>query len=191
MVLEYFHPASCNIFLCKHLYCVTNFAEYFRKGEIKMLNKVKSAWGGKTMILFVMVLIFMAAFSDGCQENKDIDSKKYVATSLYLKKVQGEFGYYGGWRSGYCRYKVFEDMHRRSVIDTICIYCQEVDSASFACLNETDFRFVWDQEYHPEDTSMTWKPMYIERIRDDGFFECRQCPPSKQKYVRTTYGYIW
>ena len=131
----------------------------------------------------------MAAFSDGCQDNKDKDNKKYAATSLYLKKVQGNNWHYTGWQSGYCRYKLFEDMHRRTVIDTICIYCPIQDSISLGCIKETDYRFIWDQEYNHNDSIMTWKPMYIEKLNIGS--ECIECPPSKQKYAITTYGYIW
>jgi hypothetical protein len=141
----------------------------------------------KTLILMSIIMI-AAAIADGCQDKED---KVYKERSLYLRKAPFDIGVHGGWRSGYCMYKMFEDMHRRVVIDTICIYCVELDSAYFACINETDYRFVWDQEYHPEDSTMTWKPMYIEKISNSSFGVCAQCPERKKKYIKTSYGYIW
>lgn len=146
----------------------------------------------KTIILFIAISAFLAIGTKGCQDEGEKQNSEPTYRSLYLKRIQRDIGPpYGGWRTGYCKYKLFEDVDRTTVIDTICIYCVERDSSSFGCPNERDYRFVWDQEFHPEDTTMTWRPMYIERIPLYGFNDCEACPDGKRKYVQTRYGDIW
>jgi hypothetical protein len=145
----------------------------------------------KTSILLIAISVFIALGVKGCQDEEEKNTEhKY--RSLYLKRINHDGGLtYGGWRSGYCRYKVFEGMNRTAVIDTICIRCIEQDSAWYSCINERDYRFVWDQEYHPEDTSMTWRPLYIEKIPRSGYTDCESCPEGKRKFVQTFYGDMW
>ncbi|NOS86451.1 MAG: hypothetical protein HOP31_15040 [Ignavibacteria bacterium] len=143
----------------------------------------------KTLILSIMVLIFMAAFSDGCQDI--LGRKKNQSDTQYLKKVNGNNWLFPGAKGEYCRYKLYEDVNRMTVIDTICIYCPYQDSVSLGCMKENDYKYIWDQEYHREDSIMTWKRMYIEKLNTDVNSDCKECPPSEQKYTQTIYGYTW
>ncbi len=142
----------------------------------------------KTLILLSIIAI-IAAVSDGCQDRES--QRKPVYRSLYLKQHN--------LTGRYCVYKVFETWEKKTVIDTICVYCgpQEdygFDSIPRYCFNPEDYRFIWDQKFNPEDTSLTWKPLFLEKIQNQAngyeWYEqgCTTCPNGKRKYIRTYYG---
>jgi hypothetical protein len=141
----------------------------------------------KTLILLSIITI-AAVFKDGCQDREP--EQRPVYRSLYLRQ--------DNYNGRYCTYKVFETWEKKTVIDTICVYCGPQEDYSFDsipnyCINPDDYRFIWDQEFHREDTSMTWRPLYLEKIdRPAGpvWFEsaCTTCPEGKRKFIKTYYG---
>ncbi len=135
----------------------------------------------KSIIIFSIILVFIIAFSNGCQQREPEKKEMQEKRSLYITKTN--------LHNDYCLYRVFEDFNRKTIIDTICITCYPYDSISTGCVDEKEYRFVYDQEYHEEDTTMHWKPMYIERIPDFIFGGCIKCPEGKKRYKQTSYGY--
>jgi hypothetical protein len=136
----------------------------------------------KTILVISLVTIFAVIFSDGCQEgiteNKGIEREQ---RSLYLKR--------DNTLGSYCRFKVYEDFNRKKVIDTICIRCSGIaDSIGqyIPCIDEKEYRFIWDQEYYPLEDKLTWRPLYLEKIH--GFFmECTYCF-GRRTFRQTYYG---
>jgi hypothetical protein len=134
----------------------------------------------KTLLLALFLVVLATAFSNGCQQDTPTEPKY---KNLYLQKT---------WDKGqFCKYKVYENFNREKVIDTICIECSPymIDSIfnEPRCPNEKDFRFVREQEYNHDDGSMTWRPLYIEKIPGGFFMDCSSCPPGKKTYKQTSF----